>query len=83
MRGSDMQRGYALANIDLDKVVCIKKDKSGFHLTPISNLAILNKALCFNNITAAKTIQTQIKDFDPDFPEIKIVNVAQLYNKFM
>ena len=78
-----MQRGYALANIDLDKVVGIKKDKSGFYLIPILDLSTLNKALCFNNITAAKAIQTQITDFDPDFPEIKIVNVAQLYNKFM
>ncbi len=78
-----MQRGYALANSDLDEIVCINKDRSGFIFQKIINSKSLNKALCFNTITAAKAIEEKIKKFDSNFPEIKIVNVAQLYNIFM
>lgn len=76
-----MQRGYVLANVALDSVVTINKKNKNFDMLLVTKSGDLNSALCFTNITAAKTIEKQIKKFDPDFPEIKIINVAQLYNK--
>lgn len=76
-----MQRGYVLANVALDSVVTINKKNKNFDMLLVTRSGDLNSALCFTNITAAKTIEKQIKKFDPDFPEIKIINVAQLYNK--
>ena len=76
-----MQRGYVLANVALDSVVTINKKNKNFDMLLVTNAGDLNSALCFTNITAAKTIQEQIKKFDPNFPETKIINVAQLYNK--
>ena len=76
-----MQRGYVLANVALDSVVTINKKNKNFDMLLVTKSGDLNSALCFTNITADKTIEKQIKKFDPDFPEIKIINVAQLYNK--
>ena len=76
-----MQRGYVLANVALDSVVTINKKNKNFDMLLVTKSGDLNSALCFTNITAAKTIEKQIKKFDPDFPEIIIINVAQLYNK--
>ena len=76
-----MLRGYVLANVTLDSVVTINKKNKNFDMLLVTKSGDLNSALCFTNITAAKTIEKQIKKFDPDFPEIKIINVAQLYNK--
>ena len=81
LRGKAMQRGYVLANVALDSVVTINKKNKNFEMLLVTKSGDLNNALCFTNITAAKTIEKQIKKFDPDFPEIKIINVAQLYNK--
>ena len=76
-----MQRGYVLANVALDSIVTINKKNKNFNMLLVTKSGDLNSALCFTNITAAKTIEKQIRKFDPDFPEIKIINVAQLYNK--
>ena len=82
-RGSDMQRGYTLSTPELDKVVCINKDKDGFILSEIFNSKILNNSMCFNTITAAKTVQERIVNFDPAFPELQIITGARLDNKFL
>ena len=58
-----------------------RRKNKNFDMLLVTKSGDLNSALCFTNITAAKTIEKQIKKFDPDFPEIKIINVAQLYNK--
>ena len=76
-----MSRGYVLTNLTLDSVVTINKKKKNFNMSPASNSTVLNNALCFTNITAAKAVQERILKNFPDFPETKIVNVAQLYNK--
>ena len=81
LRGSAMQRGYVLVNLDLSHVVTVNKQNKKFDLIAVINSTVLNNALCFGNITAAKTIQKKLKEFDSDFPETKIINVAQLYNK--
>ena len=81
LRGKAMSRGYVLTNLTLDSVVTINKKKKIFDMILVTKSGDLNNALCFTNITAAKTIQEQIKKFDPNFPETKIINVAQLYNK--
>ena len=81
LRGKVMSRGYVLTNLTLDSVVTINKKKKIFNMILVTKSGDLNNALCFTNITAAKTIQEQIKKFDPNFPETKIINVAQLYNK--
>ena len=82
-QGGNMQRGYVLADMELNKVVCINDGKDNFTLLAIAGSKSLNRALCFNNITAAKAIQGKIIEFDSNFPEIRIINVAQLYNNFM
>lgn len=76
-----MQRGYVLVNLDLTSIVSIDKKNKKFNLIPALNVTILNKAICFNNITGAKAIQKRIIKFDPNFPATKIINIAQLYNK--
>ena len=76
-----MQRGYVLANVALDSIVTINKKNKNFDMLLVTKSGDLNSALCFTNITAAKTIQKKLKEFDSDFPETKIINVAQLYNK--
>jgi len=81
MRGKEMQRGYVLTNVEMDAVVSVNKKKKNFNMSPASNSTVLNNALCFTNITAAKAVQERILKNFPDFPETKIVNVAQLYNK--
>ena len=81
LRGRAMQRGYVLVYLDSSHVVTVNKKNKKFDLIAVINSTVLNNALCFTNITAAKTIQKKLKEFDPDFPETKIINVAQLYNK--
>ena len=76
-----MQRGYVLVNLDSSHVVTVNKKNKKFNLLPVLDVTILNKAICFNTITGAKAIQKRIIKFDTNFPEIKIINIAQLYNK--
>ena len=76
-----MQRGYVLVSLDLTSIVSIDKKNKKFNLLPALNVTVLNKAICFNTITGAKAIQKRIIKFDPNFPETKIINIAQLYNK--
>tara|TARA_R100000152_G_C6757513_1_gene181329 strand:+ start:813 stop:1049 length:237 start_codon:yes stop_codon:yes gene_type:complete len=76
-----MHRGYVLTNLEMDSVVSVNVKNKNFDLLPIDNRSVLNKAICFTNRTAAKTIQEKIIESFPDFPTTKVVNVAQLYNK--
>ena len=76
-----MQRGYVLTNLNLDEIVLVNKKKKKFELVPIVDRTTLNNALCFTNITAAKSLQKRILNSFPNFPETKIINVAQLYCK--
>ena len=76
-----MHRGYVLTNLEMDSVVSVNVKNKNFDLLHIDNRSVLNKAICFTNRTAAKTIQEKIIESFPDFPTTKVVNVAQLYNK--
>ena len=55
-----MHRGYVLTNLEMDSVVSVNVKNKNFDLLPIDNRGVLNKAICFTNRTAAKTIQEKI-----------------------
>ncbi len=76
-----MHRGYVLTNLEMNSVVSVNSKKKVFNLNLIDSTTTLNNSLCFTNRTAAKAVQERILKIFPDFPETKIVNVAQLYNR--
>ncbi len=77
-----MQRGYALCNMDLTKVISIDKNKQKFIWIDISGTKAINKALCFYDKTEARNIQQRIIDhYKGLMEESQVVNVSKLYSK--
>jgi hypothetical protein len=76
-----MQRGYAICTTDLSRILTIAPCKTKFIFVLITDSQVLTDALCFTDISNAKTIESRAaKKFD-NMPETKIVNVALLYNR--
>ncbi len=76
-----MQRGYAICTTDLCQILTISPCKSKFIFVTITSGQVLTNAICFNDISAAKSIDIRAREKFEDMPETKIVNVALLYNR--
>ena len=76
-----MQRGYAICTTDLSRILTIAPCKSKFIFVTITSGQVLTDAICFNDISQAKSIDLRAREKFDDMPETKIVNVALLYNR--
>ena len=76
-----MQRGYAICTTDLARILTIAPCKTKFIFVPITTRKVLTDAICFTDISNAKTIVSRSKEKFDDMPETEIVNVALLYNR--
>ena len=76
-----MQRGYAICTTDLSRILTIAPCKSKFIFVTITSGQVLTDAICFNDISQAKSIVLRAEEKFEDMPETKIVNVALLYNR--
>ena len=76
-----MQRGYAICTTDLSRILTIAPCKSKFIFVKITSGQVLTDAICFNDISQAKSIDLRAREKFDDIPETKIVNVALLYNR--
>ena len=76
-----MQSGYAVCTSDLSKILTIAPCKTKFIFVSITSGQVLTDAICFTDISNAKTIESRARDKFEDMPETKIVNVALLYNR--
>ena len=76
-----MQRGYAICTTDLSRILTIAPCKSKFIFVTITSGQVLTDAICFNDISQAKSIDLRAREKFDDIPETKIVNVALLYNR--
>ena len=76
-----MQRGYAICTTDLSRILTIAPCKSKFIFVKITSGQVLTDAICFNDISQAKSIVLRAEEKFEDMPETKIVNVALLYNR--
>ena len=76
-----MQRGYAICTTDLSQILTISPCKSKFIFVTITSGQVLTNAICFNDISAAKSLDIRARKKFEDMPETKIVNVALLYNR--
>ena len=76
-----MQRGYAICTTDLSRILTIAPCKSKFIFVKITSGQVLTDAICFNDISQAKSIVLRAREKFEDMPETKIVNVALLYNR--
>jgi len=76
-----MQRGYAICTTDLSRILTIAPCKSKFIFVKITSGQVLTDAICFNDISQAKSIDLRAREKFDDMPETKIVNVALLYNR--
>ena len=76
-----MQRGYAICTTDLSRILTIAPCKSKFIFVKITSGQVLTDAICFNDISQAKSIDLRARKKFDDMPETKIVNVALLYNR--
>mgnify|MGYP001162145447 FL=1 len=76
-----MQRGYAICTTDLSQILTIAPCKSKFIFVTITSGQVLTDAICFNDISQAKSIDLRAREKFEDMPETKIVNVALLYNR--
>ena len=76
-----MQRGYAICTTDLARILTIAPCKTKFIFVQITSGQVLTDAICFTDLSNAKTIVSRAaKQFD-DMPKTEIVNVALLYNR--
>ena len=76
-----MQRGYAICTTDLSRILTIAPCKTKFIFVPITSGQVLTDAICFTDISNAKTIESRAKKKFEGMPETRIVNVALLYNR--
>ena len=76
-----MQSGYAVCTSDLSKILTIAPCKTKFIFVRITSGQVLTDALCFTDISNAKTIESRARKKFDNMPETKIVNVALLYNR--
>ena len=76
-----MQSGYAICTTDLSQILTIAPCKTKFIFVSITGVQALTNAVCFTDISNAKTIVSRAKKKFEGMPETKIVNVALLYNR--
>ena len=76
-----MQHGYAICTTDLARILTIAPCKTKFIFVPITSSQVLTDAICFTDLSNAKTIESRARDKFENMPETKIVNVALLYNR--
>ena len=76
-----MQHGYAICTTDLARILTIAPCKTKFIFVPITSSKTLTDAICFTDLSNAKTIVSRAKKKFEGMPETKIVNVALLYNR--
>ena len=76
-----MQSGYAVCTTDLSKILTIAPCKTKFIFVTITTGKSLTNALCFKDLTLAKTVEKRARAKFADMPETEIVNVALLYNR--
>ena len=76
-----MQHGYAICTTDLSRILTIAPCKTKFIFVLITDGQVLTDALCFTDISNAKTIESRAAKKFNNMPETKIVNVALLYNR--
>ena len=76
-----MQSGYAVCTTDLSKILTIAPCKTKFIFVTITTGKSLTNALCFKDLTLAKTLEKRARAKFDDMPETEIVNVALLYNR--
>ena len=73
-----MQSGYAVCTTDLSKILTIAPCKTKFIFVTITTGQSLTNALCFKDLTLAKTIQKRARRKFHDMPETEIDNEALL-----
>ena len=76
-----MQRGYAICTTDLARILTIAPCKTKFIFVTITTGKSRTNALCFKDLTLAKTVEKRARAKFDDMPETEIVNVALLYNR--
>ena len=76
-----MQHGYAICTTDLARILTIAPCKTKFIFVPITSSQVLTDAICFTDLSNAKTIVSRAGKKFEGMPETKIVNVALLYNR--
>ena len=76
-----MQRGYAICTTDLARILTIAPCKTKFIFVTITTGQTLTDAICFKDLTLAKTLEKRARAKFDDMPETEIVNVALLYNR--
>ena len=76
-----MQSGYAVCTTDLSKILTIAPCKTKFIFVTITTGQTLTDAICFKDLTLAKTLEKRARAKFDDMPETEIVNVALLYNR--
>ena len=76
-----MQHGYAICTTDLARILTIAPCKTKFIFVPITSGQVLSDALCFTDLSNAKTVDSRARKKFEGMPETKIVNVALLYNR--
>jgi hypothetical protein len=80
-----MHRGYTITTNDLEKVLCLTAGHDDFVLSSITSTNVLNKALCVQDLTEAKSILHRLMEMDcyKDLvSDCEVNNIARLYNKF-
>lgn len=80
-----MSRGYVIVCDDMKSVLCLASDSKSLSMVEVTNVSILNKAVCAPDMTEAKNLLNHIKKSE-DHKHIvdgaEIENIARLYNKF-
>ena len=76
-----MQHGYVICTTDLARILTIAPCKTKFIFVPITGGQSLTDAICFTDISNAKTIVSRARKKFEGMPETRIVNVALLYNR--
>jgi hypothetical protein len=56
-----MQRGYAICTTDLARILTIAPCKTKFIFVPITSGQVLTDAICFTDISNAKTIESRAR----------------------
>ena len=63
------------------RILTIAPCKTKFIFVPITSGQVLTDAICFTDISNAKTIESRARKKFEGMPETRIVNVALLYNR--
>ena len=76
-----MQVGFVLASKDLEKVLCLTRDRNDVRLVPVQSTMDLNRSICLSDLTEMKNVYQRLKDSGL-VGDLEIVNVARLYKRF-